>query len=145
MLLLPSQSDMAKKDIKSKQNGYHLDNNNKFENVGRNVKQCPSLLDATTLQRQKRFVASNYPRGLVTVVLNRPAGTQLGLGVAGGADRSYPPTITYLRPGFFAHRCDQLQVGERFRRMISANVKILFHSREPVFPSEYPVMNQPLK
>ncbi|KAK0399663.1 hypothetical protein QR680_003151 [Steinernema hermaphroditum] len=128
--LYPQDRHAPSQDIKSKQsNGYHFDNTSKLENAGRNVKQCPSLLDATTLQRQKRGVADNYPKGLVTVVLNRPPGTQLGLGVAGGADRPYSPTITYLRPGFFAHRCDQLQVGERIRSVNGIAVGELNHDQ----------------
>ena len=33
--------------------------------------------------------------------------------LSGGVDRPIPPTISFLRPGFIAHRCDQLQAGER--------------------------------
>jgi len=52
-------------------------------------------------------------RGSIDPVTGRPTQTQLGLGIAGGADRAIPPTISYLRPGHLAHRCDQLQVGDR--------------------------------
>ncbi|TMS39284.1 hypothetical protein L596_005833 [Steinernema carpocapsae] len=133
MFLLSILSINTSEDIKSKQNGFHnTDTNSKLETASRNVKQCPSLLDATTLQRQQKratAAAESYPKGLVTVLLNRPPGSQLGLGVAGGADRPYPPTITYLRPGFFAHRCDQLQVGERIRSVNGIAVGDLNHEQ----------------
>ncbi|KAH7691195.1 glutamate receptor-interacting protein 2-like protein, partial [Aphelenchoides avenae] len=75
------------------------------------------VLDATTSVHGSSRAGSSGggrgggPRGLVAVKLQRKNGAQLGLGIAGGSDRPIAPTISFLRPGFIAHRCDQLQVG----------------------------------
>uniref|UniRef100_A0A7E4UN49 Glutamate receptor-interacting protein 1 n=1 Tax=Panagrellus redivivus TaxID=6233 RepID=A0A7E4UN49_PANRE len=64
-----------------------------------------------------------------TVVLRRRNGQQLGLGIAGGADRAIFPTISFLRPGYIAHRCDQLQPGERLLAVNDIQVKPLTHEQ----------------
>uniref|UniRef100_A0A915MAZ6 PDZ domain-containing protein n=1 Tax=Meloidogyne javanica TaxID=6303 RepID=A0A915MAZ6_MELJA len=51
--------------------------------------------------------------GQLTVSIRKKFGQPLGLGIAGGSDRPMPPTISYLKPGFVAQRCDQIQVGDR--------------------------------
>ncbi|VDM24719.1 unnamed protein product [Toxocara canis] len=44
-----------------------------------------------------------------------------------GSDRAFPPTVSFLRPGFIAHRCDQLQVGERITLVNGIPVNGLTH------------------
>uniref|UniRef100_A0A0N4VH75 PDZ domain-containing protein n=1 Tax=Enterobius vermicularis TaxID=51028 RepID=A0A0N4VH75_ENTVE len=45
----------------------------------------------------------------------------------GGSDRSYPPTVSFLRPGYIAHRCDQLQIGEQLTHVNNIAVQDLTH------------------
>uniref|UniRef100_A0AC34GTJ6 PDZ domain-containing protein n=1 Tax=Panagrolaimus sp. ES5 TaxID=591445 RepID=A0AC34GTJ6_9BILA len=49
--------------------------------------------------------------------------------LSGGADRAIPPTISFLRPGFIAHRCDQLQPGERLVAVNNISVASLTHEQ----------------
>uniref|UniRef100_A0A914XXJ5 PDZ domain-containing protein n=1 Tax=Panagrolaimus superbus TaxID=310955 RepID=A0A914XXJ5_9BILA len=49
--------------------------------------------------------------------------------LSGGADRAIPPTISFLRPGFIAHRCDQLQPGERLIAVNNISVASLTHEQ----------------
>uniref|UniRef100_A0A914GU04 PDZ domain-containing protein n=1 Tax=Globodera rostochiensis TaxID=31243 RepID=A0A914GU04_GLORO len=65
--------------------------------------------------------------GRAFVQLPRGPEQQLGLGIAGGSDRPIPPTISYLRPGFVAHRCDQLQIGDRLISVDGVRVETLTH------------------
>lgn len=48
---------------------------------------------------------------------------------AGGADRQYGPTVSCLRPGSMAHRCDQIQVGDRLLKVNGIDVRPLKHDQ----------------
>uniref|UniRef100_A0A158R522 PDZ domain-containing protein n=1 Tax=Syphacia muris TaxID=451379 RepID=A0A158R522_9BILA len=106
-----------------------------------------SALNVTTSEAKKRSKTNTFTRskndgirwlngrrskatplmGTVTVRLRRIPGQNLGLGIAGGSDRCYQPTISYLRPGYVAHRCDQLQIGEHLTHVNNISVEDLTH------------------
>ena len=46
---------------------------------------------------------------------------------SGGADKDYPATVSCLRPGSMAHRCDQIQVGDRLVCVNNIDVRQLKH------------------
>ncbi|KAI1707599.1 PDZ domain (Also known as DHR or GLGF) domain-containing protein [Ditylenchus destructor] len=92
-------------------------------------KNAPRTRSESLGAGQRRKSKVNPLMGRVTVTLERRDGTQLGLGIAGGTDRQIPPTISYLRPGFIAHRCDQLQVGERLLSVNGISLHTLSHTQ----------------
>uniref|UniRef100_A0A915BP83 PDZ domain-containing protein n=1 Tax=Parascaris univalens TaxID=6257 RepID=A0A915BP83_PARUN len=96
--------------------------------LSRSGSEAQKALDARSNKRLNKE-RSTSPKGAVNVRLTRIAGVQLGLGIAGGSDRAFPPTISFLRPGFIAHRCDHLQVGERLTHVNGIPVDGLTHDQ----------------
>uniref|UniRef100_A0A9J2PAL5 PDZ domain-containing protein n=1 Tax=Ascaris lumbricoides TaxID=6252 RepID=A0A9J2PAL5_ASCLU len=96
--------------------------------LSRSGSEAQKALDARSNKKLSKE-RSTSPKGAVNVRLTRTAGVQLGLGIAGGSDRAFPPTISFLRPGFIAHRCDQLQIGERLTHVNGIPVDGLTHDQ----------------
>uniref|UniRef100_A0A0N5B2W9 Glutamate receptor-interacting protein 1 n=1 Tax=Strongyloides papillosus TaxID=174720 RepID=A0A0N5B2W9_STREA len=72
-------------------------------------------------------IHGNSLTGSYIAKLTRTSDLHLGLGITGGADRALPPIISYIRPGFVAHRSDQLRVGEKLISVDGKNVSDLTH------------------
>ncbi|CEF71258.1 Glutamate receptor-interacting protein 1 [Strongyloides ratti] len=69
----------------------------------------------------------NSLSGSYIAKLTRTSDLHLGLGITGGADRALSPIISYIRPGFVAHRSDQLRVGEKLLAVDGKEVNDLTH------------------
>uniref|UniRef100_A0A0N5A3W8 Glutamate receptor-interacting protein 1 n=1 Tax=Parastrongyloides trichosuri TaxID=131310 RepID=A0A0N5A3W8_PARTI len=71
---------------------------------------------------------TNGLTGSYIVKLRRTNDLHLGLGITGGSDRALPPIISYIRPGFVAHRSDQLRIGEKLIAVDGKEVTDLSHA-----------------
>ncbi|MCP9265453.1 Glutamate receptor-interacting protein 1 [Dirofilaria immitis] len=68
-------------------------------------------------------------KGVVNIHLQRSNNCTFGIGLTGGTDQSYPPSITFLRPGSVAHISDQLRVGEQLKLVNGIALNDLTHQQ----------------
>ncbi|KAL3121821.1 hypothetical protein niasHT_002049 [Heterodera trifolii] len=88
---------------------------------------CTCALPSTSSAPSKCQRAPLF--GKIFVQVRKSPGQPLGLGIAGGVDRPIGPIVSFLRPGFIAHRCDQIQVGDRIVSINGVNVGTLTHGQ----------------
>uniref|UniRef100_A0A915Q738 PDZ domain-containing protein n=1 Tax=Setaria digitata TaxID=48799 RepID=A0A915Q738_9BILA len=104
------------------------------------VKRIPIMVDGNIegkvsrclckfFKKSKKNENDEKAKGIVDIHLQRTIGCSFGIGLTGGTDQQYPPSVTFLRPGSVAHISDQLRVGEQLKLINGIAVDNLTHEQ----------------